>query len=128
VHVESWVDQNDVLREAALVVCHGGSGTTFGALRAGVPLVVVPLFADQRANGVKVAESRCGRVLDLDQERAPGRPPLDREDAPAVADAIRSVLADSSYGEGAQQVSREMAAAPPCDELLRALLPDSNAP
>jgi UDP:flavonoid glycosyltransferase YjiC (YdhE family) len=41
VHVEAWVDQAGVLDEADLVVCHGGSGTTFGAMAAGVPAVVV---------------------------------------------------------------------------------------
>jgi UDP:flavonoid glycosyltransferase YjiC (YdhE family) len=32
----------DVMRGASLVVCHGGSGTVFGALAAGIPLVCVP--------------------------------------------------------------------------------------
>lgn len=45
VHVEPWVDQDRVFPEADLVVCHGGSGTAFGALAAGVPLVTVPVFA-----------------------------------------------------------------------------------
>lgn len=35
VHVEAWAEQTDVLGEAALVVCHGGSGTAYGALAAG---------------------------------------------------------------------------------------------
>src|SRR5262245_6866381 len=47
VHVERWVDQADVLAVADLVVCHGGSGTTYGAVAAGVPVVAVPMFADQ---------------------------------------------------------------------------------
>lgn len=51
VHVEPWVTQSDVLATADLVVCHGGSGTAFGALAAGVPVVVVPVFADQFENG-----------------------------------------------------------------------------
>ena len=32
VHVEAWVDQADVIAEAQVLVCHGGSGTTFGTL------------------------------------------------------------------------------------------------
>lgn len=31
VHVEPWVSQGRVFRHAAVVVCHGGSGTTLGA-------------------------------------------------------------------------------------------------
>src|SRR5262249_24842031 len=42
--VEQWVPQSEVLGEASLVVCHGGSGTTFGALAAGLPVVICPLF------------------------------------------------------------------------------------
>ena len=51
VRVARWVPQADVLPHARVVVCHGGSGTTLGALAAGVPLVVAPLFADQPQNG-----------------------------------------------------------------------------
>ena len=52
VRVERWVDQAEVLPRAALVVSHGGCGTMIGALAAGTPLVVIPLFAaDQWMNG-----------------------------------------------------------------------------
>ena len=50
IHVEPGSSRRRV-PEASLVICHGGSGTTFGALAAGLPLVIVPLFADQFANG-----------------------------------------------------------------------------
>ena len=126
-HVESWIDQSRVLREADVVLSHGGSGTTFGALRAGVPLVVAPLFADQRANGEKVAESHSGIVLDLHRSREAGRPPLDRNDAPVVVDAIRSVLANPAYRDRARRISEEMAVEPSCDDLLHVLLEDSTA-
>ncbi len=63
VHAEPRVEQRDVLAGAAAVLCHGGSGTTFGALAAGVPLVVVPLFADQPANGRLVASLGAGRIV-----------------------------------------------------------------
>ena len=43
--VESYVPQAEVLGHAAVVLCHGGSGTLLGALAAGQPLVVAPLFA-----------------------------------------------------------------------------------
>ena len=54
VHVEPWVDQDRVFPEADLVVCHGGSGTAFGALAAGVPLVTVPVFAGQFENSRRI--------------------------------------------------------------------------
>ena len=61
VRVEPWVPQQDVLAHAAAAVVHGGSGSTLGALAAGVPLVVVPLFADQPQNARRVRRGGCGR-------------------------------------------------------------------
>src|SRR6185436_16936713 len=55
VHVEAWVPQRDVLPRVAALVCHGGSGTLLGGLAAGLPMVVVPLGADQPHNGRLVA-------------------------------------------------------------------------
>lgn len=49
-------------RHANVVVCHGGSGTAFGALAAGVPLIICPLFADQSSNGQLIASAGAGLV------------------------------------------------------------------
>ena len=59
--VERWWPQADVMPEAAAVVGHGGFGTTMIALAAGVPQVMVPLFAsDQRDNAERVAAAGAG--------------------------------------------------------------------
>ena len=79
VHVERWVDQADVLAEAAVVVCHGGSGTVFGALAAGVPLVIVPGFADQFERATRRGHARRPRRFD-------GEDPYDRGSAPSRRD------------------------------------------
>jgi UDP:flavonoid glycosyltransferase YjiC (YdhE family) len=123
VHVEAWVDQADVLGEAALVVCHGGSGTTFGALAAGVPLVMVPVFADQFANAPLVARAGAGIEVSAPQISAgqgpPGRRgPVSRDDAPRIRAAVETVLADGSYQEAARAVAAQMAAAPEIGTLL----------
>ncbi|WP_020574924.1 glycosyltransferase [Actinopolymorpha alba] len=126
VHVEAWVPQGDVLGEAALVVCHGGSGTTFGTLAAGVPLVVVPMFADQPANARQISAAGAGVVVDP----APGSDAASRigpGDAPRIRAAIESVLADHSYRRAAQRIADEMRALPDIDELIPDLLPDEHA-
>ncbi len=122
VHVESWVDQANALADADVVVCHGGSGTTFGALAAGVPLVVVPLFADQVVNGERVARAGAGVSLDTGRDIEGNRRPLSAHDAPRIAEGIRTVQAHSSYRQRAQLVAAEMAAAPSVDTLLDDLL------
>ncbi|HAN36530.1 MAG TPA: glycosyltransferase [Acidimicrobiaceae bacterium] len=121
VHVEPWVNQPDVLAEADVVVCHGGSGTTFGALAAGVPLVIAPMFADQFANGAKVAASGAG--VTLGSGAAGGRRrPLSWADGSPLAQAIETVRRDRSYRLAAHQIATEMASAPTIDELLMDLL------
>jgi UDP:flavonoid glycosyltransferase YjiC (YdhE family) len=123
VHVEPWVEQADVLAEADLVVCHGGSGTVFGALAAGVPLVVTPLFADQFLNGRRVADCGAGLVVEPEGGDDDGtRRVLADRDAPRIADAIDAVLETASYRRNARRIAREMATAPSVDEVLDALL------
>ena len=61
VRVEQWIPQDAVLPHAGVVVFHGGYGTMLGALRAGVPLVTMPLFSiDQVANARRTAERGSG--------------------------------------------------------------------
>ena len=125
VHVEQWVDQADVLPHADLVVCHGGSGTVLGALAAGVPTVMLPMFADQFENARRVTEAGAGRKVGsgrqgTDEHRRP--PGID--DAPAIAGAIDAVLADPSCRDRARHLAAEVAAAPAPDAVMAQLLAD----
>jgi UDP:flavonoid glycosyltransferase YjiC (YdhE family) len=123
VHVEAWVDQDRVFAEADLVVCHGGSGTVFGAVAAGVPLVVVPVFADQFENGRRVAETGAGLVVTSEHERGGvSREVITELDAPRIAQAINEVLAIAAYRERSRVIATEMAATPTVDEVLENLL------
>jgi UDP:flavonoid glycosyltransferase YjiC (YdhE family) len=120
VHVEAWVPQGDVLAEASAVVCHGGSGTTFGALSAGVPLVVVPLFADQPGNARCVAAAGAGVVVEPARGAAANER-LGPEHAAQIRSAIEAVLAEPAYRRGARQVADEMRATPSVAEVLTTL-------
>jgi Erythromycin biosynthesis protein CIII-like, C-terminal domain len=104
VHVERWVDQADVLGEAAVVVGHGGSGTTLGALGAGVPQVVAPLFADQPYNAARVAVVGAGVVSSLDGLRS----------------SVERVLGEPRFRHAARRVADEMRRQRPIDEFLEA--------
>jgi UDP:flavonoid glycosyltransferase YjiC (YdhE family) len=121
VHVESWVDQADVLVDADLVVCHGGSGTTFGALAAGVPVVVVPVFGGQVTNGAGVAAAGAGIVVDTTSGSG-ARRPLRTDDRERVRAAIDEVRSDRRYRERARAIADEMADHPPVETVLDDLL------
>jgi UDP:flavonoid glycosyltransferase YjiC (YdhE family) len=120
-HVEAWVPQADILRTAAVVLAHGGSGTTFGALAAGVPLVLVPLFADQPVNAERVAATGAALVVAPDRGLADGIVALTRDDAPRLRAAIEAALSEPSYRRAASRIADEMRAYPSIDELLATL-------
>jgi UDP:flavonoid glycosyltransferase YjiC (YdhE family) len=128
VHIEAWIPQDDVLRDAALVVAHGGSGTTFGALAAGVPLVLVPLFADQPVNADRVAAAGAGLVVEQDERRTTGVRTIGTEDAPRLRAAIETILNESSYTRAARMIAEQMHACPLIDDLVAALAAEVRIP
>jgi MGT family glycosyltransferase len=128
VHVVRWAPQDRVIPHAAAVVCHGGYGSVLGALAHGVPLVTVPLFADdQWRNARRVAEVGAGIAVASDGGRE--RRMLDGP-APEVfarlPDAVEQVLGDAAYRRAARAIAREIEALPPVDAAVGVLarLPD----
>lgn len=128
VHVERWWPQNDVLPSASVVLGHGGFGTTQAALAAGVPQVVLPLFAgDQFANAERVAATGTGRALvdgTAAERRAADLVPRGPRATDRVAAAVEGVLSDPSSAAAARAVAAEMAGLPDisaCAEALEAL-------
>ncbi len=122
VHVETWVTHDEVARRAEAIVCHGGFGSTLGALAHGTPLVVLPLFSsDQWANGAAVARVGAGITVadDPSARNVLDLPPVETIDA--VAGAVTSILGDGSYRRGADRIAAGMRALPPVDESVRLL-------
>ena len=97
VRVERFVPQAHVLSLAAAVVCHGGSGTTLGALAQGLPLVLVPQAADQFDNAARAAAAGAAVVL------RPGEVSGD-----SVRAALERVLGEPSYRDAAAAIAREI--------------------
>lgn len=110
-HVVQWLPQEAVLAHAAAMLGHGGFGTTMGALAAGVPQVVVPLFSfDQVVNGAHVATVGAGLTEDI----AAGAV---RRGAAAVA----RLLEVPSFAESARDVAAALRALPAPDESVPVL-------
>jgi UDP:flavonoid glycosyltransferase YjiC (YdhE family) len=119
VRVERWVPQADLMPHVAAMVCHGGSGTVTMGLAAGVPMAVVPLFADQPWNAERVDALGAGIALD-------GGP----EAIARLRDAVVRLTGDPGYRSAAQRIAAEMRALPPVDAsvgVVRGLLIDSLA-
>ena len=109
--------------EADAVVCHGGSGTVLGALAGGVPMVVVPWFADQFTNAAKVAGAGAGFVVTHGIGAGGRRRPITADDAPRIAAALEQVPVLGAFRAAAEDLASAMADAPVPDELLRGLTP-----
>ncbi len=101
VHIERYIPQSQLVPHCDLVVTQGGFSTITGALNAGLPLVVVPLLADQPLNAACCAALGVGRVVEP-EERTPD----------AIRAGVRAVLADPSYRTNAERVRDEIAALP----------------
>lgn len=58
-----WLSYSQVMPQAALVICHGGHGTTVRALGAGVPVLCCPVAGDMSENAIRVAWAGAGLSL-----------------------------------------------------------------
>jgi len=50
----NWMSYPEAMRDAALVICHGGHGTMARALERGVPVLVVPHSGDMAENAARI--------------------------------------------------------------------------
>jgi len=118
VRVERWVAQTELMPHTAAMVGHAGAGSTLGALAAGVPMALVPLFADQPFNARRVAD--LGAAIALDDGLAY---------LPRLEQAVLELLSVARYRDRARAIADEIQNLPPIDEAPRALsaLAESSA-
>jgi UDP:flavonoid glycosyltransferase YjiC (YdhE family) len=110
VRVERFVPHAAILPRCSAVVCHGGSGTVVGALAHGLPLVTIPMGADQPLNAARCEALGVGVALD-----ALRATPRD------VRDAVSTVLDEPGYRAAAERIRDEIAALPRPDRALALL-------
>lgn len=114
VQVEPFVPQADLLRgevesvgvPPALVVHHGGSGTTLSCAGAGVPQILLPQGADQFFNARAVTTAGAGVALLGEEISGEG-----------VTAAVTRVLDDGAELAAARALAAEVAALPAPDEV-----------
>lgn len=100
--------QDELLRESAVLVCGGGHGMLVKALRAGVPVVVVPGGGDQWEMANRVARQGSGLIV---------RPST----VEGLRAAVARVLGDSGFAAAAARAAASGAEVRDPVELCRAV-------
>lgn len=121
VEVVDWSELTEILARASAVICHGGSGTTLASLAAGIPLVVIPLLADQPTNATMVEDLGAGIAVRATSTNRRGLKGLDSNDVAPVRAAVEAVLSDVTYARAAERIARVLADRPSAAEVLRTL-------
>ncbi len=101
IHLAKYLPQDDVLPYCDAALTHGGSGSLLGAITHGLPMVLLPMGADQPHNGDRVTDLGLGTVLDVIEAT-----PAD------IRDAVASVLREPSYRQAAVRLRDEVTAYP----------------
>jgi UDP:flavonoid glycosyltransferase YjiC (YdhE family) len=107
VRIERYVPQSLLFPRCDLIVTHGGTGTVMTALDHGLPLVLIPIAADQPDN------ARCCEVLGVAKVVAP-----EERTPEAIRAAIRAVLGDQSYRRNAERLREEMVRLPGPEQVV----------
>lgn len=107
VHPVGFVPLERLLGGTNLVVGAGGAGTVLGALSRGLPLVLLPVLADQPWIAGRVAELGAAVVV---------------SDPGEVAGAVDAVLTNPAYRAAAARVAEGLQAMNPPEVALRLVL------
>lgn len=83
---------NAIMKEASLVVTHGGHGTVARAMAASLPMLVIPHGRDQDGNAARIAEHGAGLML------SPGATTGD------IGEALTRLLVEPGFAESAARL------------------------
>ncbi|KAG1957740.1 UDP-glucuronosyltransferase 2A1-like isoform X1 [Pimephales promelas] len=92
-----WIPQNDLLGhpKTKAFITHGGTNGLYEAIYHGVPMVGLPLFADQPDNMMHMKTKGAAVVLDINTMKSKD-----------LAEALKTVLNNPSYKESIMRLSR----------------------
>lgn len=102
IRVFERIPQPLLLESAQLLFTHGGYNSVREAVRAGVPMAVLPEVSDQLHNANRVEELGLGL-------RVPAA------NADAVAETCTRLLEDPRFAQQARKAQRRMLSLPPVD-------------
>ncbi|AEW99388.1 glycosyltransferase [Streptantibioticus cattleyicolor] len=107
VHLVSFAPQELLLRSCDLFITHAGFNGVRESLGAGVPMVAVPMFAEQSANASRLEELGVARRLNVED--------VTEE---SLSTAVRAVLDDPGFRHRAKGLQRRIDALPPLSGIV----------
>jgi UDP:flavonoid glycosyltransferase YjiC (YdhE family) len=110
IRLEHYLPQSLIFPYCDLVVCHGGFSTMMTALGFGVPLVMIPIAADQADNARRCHELGVALAISP-EERTVG----------TIQAAIRAMLGNTSFRFAATRLRDEIRAMPGLEDAVRML-------
>ncbi|XP_053727033.1 UDP-glucuronosyltransferase 2A2-like [Synchiropus splendidus] len=95
--IYDWIPQNDLLghSKTRVFITHGGTNGIYEAIYHGVPMVGIPMFADQPDNMAHLKAKGVALILNLNFMKA--------ED---LTNAVNTIINNKSYKENAMHLSR----------------------
>lgn len=95
--VYDWIPQNDLLGhpKTKAFITHGGTNGIYEAIYHGIPMIGIPLFADQPDNMVHMEVKGAAVVLNFNQMKTQD-----------LVDALNNVTQNKTYKENAMRLSR----------------------
>ena len=110
VHAAAWLDLPAEWATCRVGACHGGAGTLLGGLAQGVPLLLLPVAADQFRNARALRACRAGLTLEGEQQTEA-----------AMRLALQQLHDEPAFAHAARRMADELAAMPQADVVARAL-------
>lgn len=96
---ENYLPQTFVLQRVTLAIVHGGNNSITECIYFGLPMIVLPVFADQLDNAQRVADLGLGARLDVR-----------RCNAEQLIGTVNSVLGDKRIAERCRDIGKAMRA------------------
>ncbi|XP_040181889.1 UDP-glucuronosyltransferase 2A1-like isoform X3 [Rana temporaria] len=95
--IYDWIPQNDLLGhpKTKAFITHGGTNGIYEAIYHGVPMVGMPLFADQPDNMIHMKTKGMAVIVDINK--------MQSQD---LVDAVNTVINNPTYKENALRISR----------------------
>ncbi len=107
IHVAEYIPQSLILPHCNAVISHGGYNTTMSALAQGLPLVIIPMGADQFASARRASALGCAMEIDPQQRNAA-----------TIRIGVRRVLEQPQYQSTARDLQREIIEMPGLDHAV----------